>query len=338
MRRLDSCTGASVTKKASEVVLEGQDPARIGKKLGLLLLSAASFADARGTGGAMPHVYKYLSPATAMIVLENRTLRWSTPPLLNDPFDMQFAFQIRHDFAALLPRVLNAKWDHVQGRHLGLPLNALGRMIREHQARFRQFSREEFDRHMGPSIERSFDEYVAHRDCYNDVLREFFGNDKIFCVSGRPDIILMWSHYASNHTGVVLRFRTDTPDNPFGVAREVDYVDEMPSLYTDDVLVRMLAGYSGLDHEALMRMVVGTKSAHWSYEQELRIYSGAGRSPAAFEDVAFGRHEIDGLIFGARTSQPDRQRLTALAAAYPNIELLRATVSTAAFGIDIAAA
>lgn len=300
-----------------------------------LLPTAPALPDARKTGEHMPHVYKYLTPSTAMIVLERRTLRWSTPPLLNDPFDMQLAFQIRHDFEALLPRVLDAKWDHIQGRHLDLPLNALGRMIREHQERFRRFSREDFDRHIGPSVERSFVEYVAHRDHYNDVLRAFFGNDKIFCVSARPDIILMWSHYAANHSGVVLRFRTDTPDNPFGVAREVDYVDEMPSLYTDDVLVHMLAGYSGLDHEALMRTVVGTKSAHWSYERELRIYSGAGRSPAAFEDVAFGRHEIDGVIFGARTTEPDRQRLTALAAAYPNIELLRATVSTAAFGIDV---
>jgi hypothetical protein len=135
-----------------------------------------------------------------------------------------------------------------------------------------------------------------------------------------------------------LRFRTDTRDNPFGVARPVDYVDEMPSLYTDDVLVHMLAGYAGLDHEALMHTIVSTKSSHWAYEEELRIYSGAGRSAAAFEDVAFGRHEIDGVIFGARTSDPDRERITALAAAYPAIELLRATVSTAAYGIDIAPA
>lgn len=284
----------------------------------------------------MPHVYKYLSPATAKIVLENRTLRWSSPPLLNDPFDMQFAFQIRHDFAALKPRVLDAKWDHILGRHLDLPLNALGRMIRENQERFRLFSREEFDQHIGPSVDRSFEELIGNRDRHNRVLVDFFGNDKIFCVSARPDIILMWSHYAANHSGVVLRFRTDTLNNPFGVARPVEYVDEMPSLYTDEALVRLLSGYDGLDHNALMHTVVSTKSAHWAYEEELRIYSGAGRSPAAFEDIAFGRHEIDGVIFGARTSDPDRERITALAAAYPAIELLRARVSTAAYGIDIA--
>jgi hypothetical protein len=45
----------------------------------------------------MSHFFKYVTPDTGRKILENGTLRWSTPQLLNDPFDMQFAFQLRID-------------------------------------------------------------------------------------------------------------------------------------------------------------------------------------------------------------------------------------------------
>ncbi len=32
--------------------------------------------------------FKYMSPGTAKTVLENSTLRWSSPILFNDPFDV----------------------------------------------------------------------------------------------------------------------------------------------------------------------------------------------------------------------------------------------------------
>ena len=43
--------------------------------------------------------FKYMSRDTGRIVLENRTLRWSTPGTLNDPYDVQFdlQFDIKRD-------------------------------------------------------------------------------------------------------------------------------------------------------------------------------------------------------------------------------------------------
>ena len=37
-------------------------------------------------------------------------------------------------------------------------------------------------------------------------LRKHFGQYKVLCLSERNDSILMWSHYAVNHTGIVIRF------------------------------------------------------------------------------------------------------------------------------------
>lgn len=283
----------------------------------------------------MPHFYKYMSPETAKIVLRGRRLRWSTPPRLNDPFDMQFAFQVRNDFAAVKPRALEIKWDHYNGRLLDLPPNSLGRAMRLLRDKHPRMDRDAFYGHFGPVLDQCFERMLQRSVNYNEDIRSTVGNDKIFCLSDRGDNILMWSHYALNHTGVALRFTTDTEDNPFSMARRVDYVDQMPSLHTDDALAQLLGGYSGLNPDQVMRTVVWTKSRHWQYEGEWRIYSGAGQTQDPVEDVLFNAHELDGLISGARTSADDRAEIAQLSQAYPRVDPLNAVASTAAFGIDI---
>ena len=50
--------------------------------------------------------YKYLSPDAATAVLENRTFKWSSPKLFNDPFDLpseiDFSFKADELAEALL--------------------------------------------------------------------------------------------------------------------------------------------------------------------------------------------------------------------------------------------
>ena len=63
----------------------------------------------------MTHFFKYMSRDAALATLQNGTLRWSTPPTLNDPFDMQFAFQLRIDKEVARP----VRWTLVTGETVG---------------------------------------------------------------------------------------------------------------------------------------------------------------------------------------------------------------------------
>ena len=91
----------------------------------------------------MAHFYKYVTASTGLAILQNRTLRWGSPPTLNDPFDMQFDLQLRVDREAVRRRAADKQWDHLNGRLLDRPLNRLGRLIRTGAARYR--NREHFD-------------------------------------------------------------------------------------------------------------------------------------------------------------------------------------------------
>jgi len=95
----------------------------------------------------MPHLFKYATPSTWRKIIENGTLRWSTPPTLNDPFDMQFAFQLRIDRRAVRAMALDKMWQHFFGELLDQPLTEGGRMLRQRRGEFtRPMSRDEFNR------------------------------------------------------------------------------------------------------------------------------------------------------------------------------------------------
>jgi len=98
------------------------------------------------------NLFKYVSLDTGRNILKDRTLRWASPATLNDPFDMQFALQVRIDRAAA--RALQKSWQHFSGKLLDRPLNALGEAIRELRTAVPSPSHQEFDQEMG---HRSFE-------------------------------------------------------------------------------------------------------------------------------------------------------------------------------------
>jgi hypothetical protein len=286
----------------------------------------------------MAHLFKYVTPDTGRKIIENCTLRWSTPPTLNDPFDMQFAFQLRVDRQAARTLVLDKVWQHSHGELLDRPVTDAGRIFRQFRHTLPRMSREEFkqDREIGQVIDAVLDEMPGRIATMSEIILKQFVDDKILCLSDIPDSILMWSYYAQNHSGIVLRFTDDTPGNPLVKARPVRYVEQMPSLLEDEMLSDMLAGYSGMEARRIMDDVIYTKSSRWAHEREWRAYAGRGRSCDPYEDIPFSARELDGVIFGVRTAEADRTALTdLLTARYPHVELLQAKTKTDAYGLVI---
>ncbi|MDO8802183.1 DUF2971 domain-containing protein [Phenylobacterium sp.] len=285
----------------------------------------------------MTHYFKYMPASTARVVLGNQTLRWSTPATLNDPFDMQFAFQPGIDQDVVRPLAMQKFWNHYSGELGDRPPNALGLLIRITRERMPGMGRVEFEERFSDVIGESVAIPEASIDSFNKMVFEHFSDTKVLCLSAAPDIILMWSYYAQNHAGVVLRFTDETPDNPISMGKAVQYVNQLPSMMDNESLSDMLAGYGGIDAERVIDDVVYTKSNHWAHEREWRISSGAGRTRDAFEDIPFGRNEIDGVIFGLRTAEDDRREIGALVGRiYPHAQLFQASIRPGAYALDIA--
>jgi hypothetical protein len=64
---------------------------------------------------------------------------------------------------------------------------------------------------------------------------------RVLCLSEIRDSILMWSHYAENHTGVVLAFRPLVErDSALLAAEKVNYVEKVPLILTREAFLDVM--------------------------------------------------------------------------------------------------
>jgi hypothetical protein len=70
--------------------------------------------------------FKYVTANTARTILENSTLRWSSPAMFNDPFDTQFDLHLEFDEATIVDLVIDELWQICSGQKILEPANIYG--------------------------------------------------------------------------------------------------------------------------------------------------------------------------------------------------------------------
>jgi hypothetical protein len=149
---------------------------------------------------------------------------------------------------------------------------------------------------------------------------KFLANYRILSLSSNNKEILLWSHYADEHKGICLEYRTvelydnhgsvpmhgiyfdptqvqyqhqaSTPDNLI-FADKVDYKDELPKKYnilTDDPIE--------------LKRFIYTKYSRWIYEDEWRIILPKECIPAN-SCAKLIPAILKGITFGTRTTKRD---------------------------------
>ncbi|WP_376093863.1 DUF2971 domain-containing protein [Roseomonas sp. CCTCC AB2023176] len=145
----------------------------------------------------------------------------------------------------------------------------------------------------------------------------------VLSLAARPDQVLLWSHYASAHTGICLRFSRAPWAYPFRAAQKVIYSEQRP------VLNPVLDNADAQVDKAIL-----TKADFWAYEEEWRVLSHPGGVvPGGPGLVTFDPKALDAIILGARVSDADvaevaswvegREQPVALLRAHPNAERFR---------------
>jgi len=272
------------------------------------------------------HFFKYMTASTARIVLANRTLRWSTASVLNDPFDMQFNMSINVDREQLKAAALAKMWDLYASDQPIPARNLAGVMMEVLRQAPQKLTRDDFKAQFGPAIVEGYDRMLAQVPKTHAEVEPYVASHKILSLTTTPNNNLMWTHYTDGHRGIVMRFRSIPPFSPYGMAKPMNYVTEVPPLFSEEDLVDIIAGIANIDVGAILDKITYTKSADYEYEKEWRISFGSGRNKLApFEDIQFGLNELDGIILGMKILDADEVEIRALAVEYPNIEMMRTT-------------
>lgn len=288
------------------------------------------------------HFFKYMSEGTAKIVLENQTLRWSTAQKLNDPFDLQFDMKITDDEATVKREIANRMWEQYENGFLDNSSNPFVSILAGVRATIGEIPKSVFMNILTTALDDAFRQWNKALPGSNLEVAQNIATFKILSLTTRPNIPTMWSHYANSHQGVAMRFRSiPEQDSQFGMARPMQYLNNVPSQFSEEDMIR---GFLEPTSEMwdlqtkIMDKIVYTKSKDWEYEQEWRIYGGHGVDMAAeFEDLPFNRDELDGVIFGLKTTDSDKEDMMRLAAKYPNARFFQVNRNRSAFDLSITA-
>lgn len=168
-------------------------------------------------------------------------------------------------------------------------------------------------------VENTYPQLKAEREALEiqkSAIVAQFRNSGIFCATRSNSNLLMWSHYADEHRGVVFGFHPDAARDSFLCLLEpVTYSDVRPSFYRPfDPLVGDMPAPTPEAMRAFTNSLTAVKSTQWAYEEELRVvipsYIPEGQ-PAVF--IPYYATEMAELYLGHRVAPVDRNVLVAAA-------------------------
>lgn len=185
-------------------------------------------------------IYKYEPMSIqALTNLKSESIYFNSSCNFNDPFDCNMDLKVAPPNCDEVPSILTFLKEDVGANEA--KLEELHKLTHDEVAA------------MGMVLA---DDYLKKR------IGKIFESKGICCFSATNNNLLMWSHYASSGKGFCLEF--DSSCEPFSAIQEVSYVDEPLSIdykkvFSNDVLY-------------LLSALFCTKSSHWSYEKEWRIF------------------------------------------------------------------
>jgi Protein of unknown function (DUF2971) len=260
--------------------------------------------------------YKYVSAAVAKTILATRRLRWSSPLLFNDPFDIAQDFWLNFDEAELLAAIADELAVLIdEGDFSVVPripiLKAMLSIL---------------NRQRNPDVCRQIVEKLRHESSATTIgqmhafaelkqrWRDFVPTFRILCLPELKDVTSMWLHYTDSYRGIVLEFESvDQLDSAFLVARPVIYQDTPPAIADKQVWARCILGRGEKTYQDLYTEYQYVKTTAWSYEREWRIVSLARSGESGlFADYPFHPRELSGIYFGTRCSKEDQTDILSL--------------------------
>lgn len=262
-------------------------------------------------------LYKYISPGVLELILEHKKLKFSTPGEFNDPFDCNFSGYLGTiDMDKLFLKNLPRSWREKR--------SAIAKMMK-HDKVFDGFHE---------MVLNSIEDLRIHWDSYINQYR-------VLCLTPEKNNILLWSHYAVNHTGTVLGIDF-SKESFFNEIKPVEYPvkNTMIDDYIKDTAEAMFRYISNhkmgfdvameqidtfMNNDDNMNGLVGlfikklhpcfyVKKSFWSYEKEYRYVKLRDENDS--EWLGFDLNSVSEVVFGIKTSIAEQASIINLVKSY----------------------
>lgn len=253
--------------------------------------------------------YKYVSANVGKIVLATKTLRWSSPLLFDDPFDVTRILAADIKPSEIQECIINRIIDLVKSdAELPSEINTQLRFIIE---TLRQSGRNDVKEEIINSLHDSKNELITESPSLSELRemwKEMAPTFRILCFSARNDIVSMWDRYADKYRGVVLEFSCLKEfDSPWLIAEPVQYPENRPSFLDKTGWGRLLTLNQDAATKYIFHESCYTKTPDWSYQEEWRIvsFNRTGEN-GEYSDYKFNPKELSVVYLGPEIDAEDR--------------------------------
>lgn len=280
--------------------------------------------------------FKYYTVESAKATLRSTARKWSTPLLFNDPFDNQFDLRFEEPSEELAKanlahfiKVLSSK-EPFKPNQFGPQTPSMELLRQVHAANPNlEYSAEDLAYLLEGELE-GMQKVATIAPETNDEIRRIMADTSIFCLSETHDNLLMWSHYAQNHTGAVIKFLAlPEVDSPLIVAQPVRYSEHMPRLKFASLLDFYEARMNVLETITLSKSVV------WSYEKEWRIVASLRDKTLDHEILPFAPEEVGAVYLGCKMTPEGRSEVIDVTRShYPNAAIFQAEKHHGEFALE----
>lgn len=253
--------------------------------------------------------------------------RYSTPLLFNDPFDVQAGLHFDFDLEQL-HRAVVERIAEIASSSDELPVDpqdVWGQLVLKARQHFSThgFDLEHWMQLTGPSfvdlLEIIRDTQTEYQKHWHEVQ---LPQMRVFCVSEDRDNLLMWAHYAKDHKGAVFElWSLPDEDNALSVAVPVKYVNRPVAFFSMKEFVDDMLGIRKLDVQTLYRRYTCTKSKHWEYEKEWRVWYPLSHTDK-YDLSPIRSSELKAVYLGCRSEQGFQDQVRSLLIEkYPDTKL-----------------
>ena len=239
----------------------------------------------------MTMLYKYTTCDLGLKIIDNQSFYWSNVSSFNDPFECLYLTENNiQTHARTIAVCLSIGFPILQTQDIGdliekhnnnpkiKSLSTLREVINECHTKYmkNKTSKCYFDiekkiyntlienKEMMPDFEKVFLD-----NSYSNASKKIFNKHGILCLSESKNNILMWSHYAKNHSGVMFELNKNKLELDQSISMEkIKYQDNIPICNYDELLG---INPSLSENKGLFEKSILIKSGSWSYEDEVRL-------------------------------------------------------------------
>jgi len=260
--------------------------------------------------------YKYVSSHVAKMILATRKLRWSSPLLFNDPFDVTQELRLNFNSTELNQAIVEEMiriYEETDKLYAPAGIRQTLLAIMVDIARDKPGLRQR----IVEDLRRNVDSTARQIDALNElkrVWREYVPRMRVLCLSELNDNTAMWHHYADAYRGAVLEFEAvDQFDSAFLIARPVTYQDTPPAIANKEVWAQCMLERGTSTYKDLFTEYQYVTTTSWAYDIEWRIVSAAADGETGFfSDINFNPRELAGVYLGTQCSRDDEKEILAL--------------------------